>query len=67
VTSNGKRHAWRLVLRLPAGYDRETPALFEWLRTWLIPALLQAPMRISVEFRPPERSDLSGRDNPEDP
>lgn len=55
MSRNG-RH-WRLLVRLPPGYGQHTPALFEWLRTLLIPALLRAPMQITVEFVPPDESD----------
>jgi hypothetical protein len=54
TSANGKRHAWRLVLKLPPGYEDHTPALFAWLRDWLIPALLEAPLRVTLSFEPPE-------------
>jgi hypothetical protein len=54
TSANGKRHAWRLVLKLPPGYEDETPALFAWLRDWLIPALLEAPLRVTLSFEPPD-------------
>jgi hypothetical protein len=54
TSSNGKRHAWRLVLKLPPGYEDETPALFAWLRDHVIPALLAAPVRVTLSFEPPD-------------
>lgn len=54
ASSNGNRSSWRLLLRLPKGYETDTPALFAWLRDELIPAILHAPLRITLELRPPE-------------
>jgi hypothetical protein len=53
-SANGKRRAWRLVLKLPPGYEDEAPALFAWLREHVIPALLNAPVRVTLSFEPPE-------------
>jgi hypothetical protein len=54
ASANGKRSSWRLVLKLPPGYEDEAPALFAWLRHHIIPALLHAPVRVTLEFVPPE-------------
>jgi hypothetical protein len=54
TSANGKRRAWRLVLKLPPGYEDEAPALFAWLRDHVIPALLNAPVRVTLSFEPPD-------------
>jgi len=58
VSANGSR-AWRLRVELPAGYDEDSQELFEWLRRWLIPACLEAPIRVTLSLVPPS-------DRPED-
>lgn len=59
ASANGKRSSWRLIVSLPEGYALDAPALFGWLREWLIPALLEAPFRVTLEFKAPDddRSD----------
>jgi hypothetical protein len=54
VTENGQRRHWRLVLRLPDDYAEDTAALFQWLRTYVIPACLNAPVQVTLELRVPE-------------
>lgn len=63
MTENGQRRSWRLVLRLPDKYTDDTSSLFRWLREWLIPALLHAPMRVTLELRAPD-DDLPPDDTP---
>jgi len=52
VSRNG-HHAWRLRVKLPEDYAENSEPLFEWLRAWLIPACLHAPVRVTLELRPP--------------
>lgn len=56
---NGAR-PWRLILKLPDGYADDAQAIFEWLRSELIPAVLHAPVRVTVIFEPPgsDRPDV---------
>jgi hypothetical protein len=54
VTENGQRRSWRLVLRLPDDYAEDTAALFRWLREYVIPACLNAPVAVTLEFVPPD-------------
>jgi hypothetical protein len=48
------RSHWRLTVQLPPDYADQAPAIFKWLRLWLIPALLQAPVEITLAFEPPD-------------
>jgi hypothetical protein len=54
TTGNGNRRHWRLVLKLPEDYAANTGLLFSWLRDWLIPAILHAPVQVTLELRVPE-------------
>lgn len=65
MSRNGHR-PWRLRVRLPAGYDEDTQPLFDWLREWLIPACLNAPIKVTLELRPPP-SGVDQPGNEEDP
>jgi len=49
---NGR--AWRLHVNLPAGFEEDTTELFAWLRAWLIPACLHAPVQVTLSLHPPE-------------
>jgi len=51
VSRNGHR-PWRLRVQLPEGYE-DSDALFDWLKRWLIPACLNAPVKVTLELRPP--------------
>jgi hypothetical protein len=50
-----------LRVQLPADYAEHAPALFGWLRDDLIPAVLNAPLPVTLVFEPP-----SDRPNLED-
>jgi hypothetical protein len=51
---NGKRSHWRLTVQLPPDYADQAPAIFAWLRDALIPAVLSAPVPITLAFEPPD-------------
>jgi hypothetical protein len=42
-----------LRVQLPADYAEHAPALFAWLRDALIPAVLDAPLPVTLIFEPP--------------
>lgn len=57
---NGRRSAWRLKVRMPDVND--SPAMFRWLRDFVIPACLNAPFRVTLELEPPD--DVVPPDDP---
>ena len=54
-SQNGR--AWRLHVNLPSGYEHDSQELFEWLREWLIPACLNAPVQVTLSLHPPDVRD----------
>ena len=54
MSDDDSQRPWRLILKLPDGYADEAQPIFEWLRSELIPAVLHAPVRVSVIFEPPD-------------
>jgi hypothetical protein len=42
-----------LRVQLPADYAEHAPALFAWLRDDLLPAVLNAPVPVTLIFEPP--------------
>ena len=67
MSRNGHR-PWRLRVQLPENYGENTEPLFEWLRTWLIPACLNAPIKVTLELRPPSPGvDQPGTEGNQDP
>lgn len=53
MTSDHSSH-WRLVVQLPKDYAEDAPAIFSWLRDALIPAVLAAPVKVTLIFEPPD-------------
>jgi hypothetical protein len=51
---NGYRRAWRLRVHLPELGSVETAPLFQWLREFVIPACLNAPVQVTLELVPPD-------------
>ena len=62
---NGRRGTWRLKLHVPDLESVDREPLFEWLRDSLIPAILAAPFRVTLELvQPDDRADDDGIEEP---
>ena len=64
MTKNGDK-PWRMRVQLPQGYEGDSRELFEWLRHWLLPAILHAPIRITLHLVPPDDDDVHPFDETE--
>ena len=55
MSEDGK--PWRVKVQLPPGYEDQSAELFSWLRDWLLPAIVNSPLRITLHLIPPEEGD----------
>lgn len=62
--NNGERHVWRLRVELPDPESVDRVAFFAWVKDWLIPACLNAPAQVTLEFVPPDDRRMGDDDGP---